>query len=67
MHIHSPEQMKTWWSGDLQAIGQGNVKGNDLIWSGSSHAAGFWFVEVVNDNSYAVGFNLTAEGSGVWE
>lgn len=59
MHIHTPSQIVTWW--DTDPIGQGNKKGADLIWNGSSNEAGNWYVEVMNDNTYAVGFQVTLQ------
>lgn len=64
MHVHTPQQMKTWW--DTVAVGQGNPSGNDLNWYGKSCECGSWFVEIVNDKPYGVNFDLTLTGADVW-
>jgi hypothetical protein len=64
MHVHTPEQMQTWW--DTRPVGQGNPIGDDLNWYGGSCECGSWFVEVVNDNPYGVYFDLTLTGEDVW-
>jgi hypothetical protein len=55
-HVHTPQQIKQWW--DVSPIGQATPKGADLVWSGNSNQAGDWYVEVMNDNPYPVGFQV---------
>jgi len=57
--ILTPEQMKSWWSVD--PIGRGSPYDNGLIWSSKSHVPGTYYVKVMNDNPYAVAFNLSAK------
>jgi hypothetical protein len=56
VHVHTPQQIKQWW--DVSPIGQATPKGPDLVWSGNSNQAGDWYVEVMNDNPYPVGFQV---------
>jgi len=59
VHIHTPEQMKTWWN--VTPVGQATPKEDDLIWSGNSEQAGMWYVEVINDNTAPVSFQLALQ------
>lgn len=61
MHIHAPSQMSNWWSSDIKPIGQGTPKDDDLVWSGNSNEAGWWYVEIMNDNATPVRFVLESE------
>jgi hypothetical protein len=56
VHVHTPEQIEQWW--DVSPIGQATPKGPDLVWSGNSNQAGDWYVEVMNNNPYPVGFQV---------
>jgi hypothetical protein len=56
MHVHTPSQIAKWW--DVIPVGQGTPKSGDLVWSGNSIEAGFWYVEVMNDNQYPVEFQV---------
>lgn len=59
VHIHTPEQMKNWWS--ATPIGQATPKEDDLVWSGNAEESGWWYVEVMNDNVTPVNFQLLLE------
>jgi hypothetical protein len=61
MHIHTPSQMTKWWELETKPIGQGTPQDKDLIWSGNSNEAGWWYVEVMNDNPHNVGFAFNVE------
>ncbi len=61
--VYTPEQMKTWW--DTPPIGQGTPDGDNLVWTGRFTLGGTYCVELVNDNSYAMDFQLTIAGQGV--
>jgi len=56
VHVHTPEQMQTWWN--INPIGQATSKGDDLLWSGNAENGGWWYVEVINDNPTAQTFQL---------
>jgi len=56
VHVHTPEQMKSWWN--ATPVGQATPKDDDLVWSGNADEAGWWYVEVVNDNPTPVDFQL---------
>jgi hypothetical protein len=56
IHIHTPEQMKNWWS--VTPVGQATPKDDDLVWSGSAEEGGWWYVEVMNDNLTPLNFRL---------
>jgi hypothetical protein len=58
MHIHTPSQITKWWDSDVTPIGQGTPRDKDLIWSGNANEAGWWYIEVMNDNPYDIGFTL---------
>jgi hypothetical protein len=59
VHVHTPEQMKTWWN--VNPVGQATPHGDDLMWNGSAEESGWWYVEVMNDNTSAVNFQLLLE------
>jgi hypothetical protein len=61
MHVHTPSQITKWWSSDVKPIGQGTPNDKDLVWSGKSNEPGWWYVEVMNDNPYDVGFGLNLD------
>jgi hypothetical protein len=61
MHIHTPSQMSKWWSSEIKPIGQGTPRNEDLVWSGNSNEAGWWYVEVMNDNPYPIDFAFETE------
>jgi len=54
--IHTPSQMTRWWDSSIKPIGQGSPSDKDLVWSGNSIEAGWWYVQVINDNPHNVGF-----------
>jgi len=62
-HVHPPTQMTKWW--DILPIGQSSNSGDDLVWNGNSHEKGWWYIEVINDNPYAIGFALKVTGAQV--
>lgn len=61
VHIHTPEQMKSWWN--VEPIGQATKHGDDLIWSGIAPESGWWFVEVINDNPTTEPLQLLLQSS----
>lgn len=63
-HVHTPTQMLSWWN--KSPVGQSNNQGGDLVWNGNSHEGGWWYVEVINENPYAIGFGLNVTGQKVW-
>jgi len=63
-HVHAPSQMSSWWN--ATPIGQSNIKDKDLVWNGNSHEAGWWYIEVKNENPTAIGFTLNIAGEKVW-
>lgn len=62
-HVHTPTQMATWW--DITPVGQSNHENSDLVWTGNSHEPGWWYIEVINDNTSAIGFTLQVTGEKV--
>lgn len=63
VHVHTPTQMTTWW--DVLPIGQLTAQDNDLVWSGNSNEAGWWYLEVMNDNNYPIGFTILLQSPGL--
>jgi hypothetical protein len=61
MRIHAPSQMNKWWSSEVKPVGQGTPRNEDLVWSGNSNEAGWWYVEVRNINPTDVGFTFETE------
>ncbi len=56
VHVHTPQQMKTWW--DVNPVGQATPHGDDLVWNGNAQDGGWWYVEVMNDHTAAVSYQL---------
>jgi hypothetical protein len=61
--VFAPSQMKEWWTED--GIGAGSLRGHDLVWRGSSHEAGTWWIKVNNTKASEVPFQLMVEGDKV--
>lgn len=55
--IHTPNQLAKWW--DVNPIGRGSVQKDDLVATLNSNEGGTYYVEVTNDNPYAVGFDFS--------
>jgi hypothetical protein len=58
VHVHTPSQITKWWDSEVKPIGQGTKHDKDLMWSGNSNEAGWWYIEVMNDNAYDIGFAI---------
>jgi len=56
VHIHTPEEMKNWWN--ATPIGQATPKGDDLVWNGGSPENGWWYIEVINENTTPENYQL---------
>lgn len=63
-HVHTPSEMATWWN--VTPVGQSSIRDKDLVWNGNSHEGGWWYIEVKNENTSAIGFTLKVTGDKVW-
>lgn len=54
--VHTPSQLAKWW--DVKPIGRGSAQKDDLVATLNSNEGGTYYIEVTNDNPYAVGFNF---------
>jgi len=63
VEVHNPATMGKWW--DNEPIGVLSKEGDDLVWAGSSHESGTYFVQVTNQNPGAVSFTMTIKGESI--
>ena len=63
VQVHNPASMESWWSSD--PIGVLSWEGNDMVWSGNSNESGTYYVQIDNENAFAVNFSLVLTGDHV--
>jgi hypothetical protein len=63
LSVVTPPEAVTWWT--PPPVGRGTPKGNDLTWAGAFNTLGIYYVQVVNNTTSGMSFQLTIQGSGV--
>ena len=61
--VMTSDQAADWW--EATPVGRGSPNGNDLVWAGSFNNLGTYYVEVVNNTTSGMPFQLAIQGTGV--